>query len=549
MGAVLTAANTAYRDFDVDGVPSSGAHEPEKPAIRALWLLTDGKIVALEAGQASGTVVFATKAAMDAVLTYDANIKAEVWDDSTPANNGVYQKLGASGAGSWSKIGDLGIVELEGRVDDVETDVAALPIRKSALLATDLDSDLNWPANTLAVVTADPVEAKNGVWKKVGVATLGGWEKTSLFKSPTSPLVLKVNDFTTLEPMLGYPAGQLAIVTADTRAWRNGIYAKIGGEGGGGWEGVSLVSDGFYVPSMVYYVDPTHAPGSMGMGVSLRLCVGAAPGEAVGNFAGGHRAGENITNGWGNTLLGFHAGRLMTNKSVVNTFGGALGNVGNTFVGYNVGQIADGALDNTFIGANVGLAAEKCMDNACGGINSAYNIADGSENAFWGHGTGQNIVGRGSRANIDETTTDSGNPLYSWGHRLTFIGDQAGRFTNAGDAASVSLTQAKFSTFLGAQTTSFGQFQINETVIGYKGRGRGTNTTVIGNSDVTETTIAGVWRQPTRTVATLPAAATIGAGARSFVTNASATTFASIVAGGGANGVPVYSDGTNWRIG
>lgn len=39
------------------------------------------------------------------------------------------------------------------------------------------------------------------------------------------------------------------------------------------------------------------------------------------------------------------------------------------------------------------------------------------------------------------------------------------------------------------------------------------------------------------------------AGARRFVTDANATTFASIVAGGGANGVPVYSDGTNWRIG
>jgi hypothetical protein len=53
----------------------------------------------------------------------------------------------------------------------------------------------------------------------------------------------------------------------------------------------------------------------------------------------------------------------------------------------------------------------------------------------------------------------------------------------------------------------------------------------------------------TLTVATLPAAATAGAGARAFVTDANATTFASVVAGGGANGVPVYSDGTNWRIG
>lgn len=49
------------------------------------------------------------------------------------------------------------------------------------------------------------------------------------------------------------------------------------------------------------------------------------------------------------------------------------------------------------------------------------------------------------------------------------------------------------------------------------------------------------------TVALLSAAGV--AGRRHFVTDASATTFASVVAGGGANKVPVYDDGTNWRIG
>jgi len=48
-------------------------------------------------------------------------------------------------------------------------------------------------------------------------------------------------------------------------------------------------------------------------------------------------------------------------------------------------------------------------------------------------------------------------------------------------------------------------------------------------------------------VSALPAAGT--AGRRRFVSDANATTFASIVAGGGANVVPVYDDGTNWRIG
>ena len=51
------------------------------------------------------------------------------------------------------------------------------------------------------------------------------------------------------------------------------------------------------------------------------------------------------------------------------------------------------------------------------------------------------------------------------------------------------------------------------------------------------------------TVATLPSAATSGKGARSFVTDALAPVFGSTVVTGGAVAVPVYSDGTNWKVG
>jgi hypothetical protein len=51
------------------------------------------------------------------------------------------------------------------------------------------------------------------------------------------------------------------------------------------------------------------------------------------------------------------------------------------------------------------------------------------------------------------------------------------------------------------------------------------------------------------TVAALTAAATAGAGARAFVTDATAAVFASAVVGGGAIAAPVYSDGSTWRVG
>lgn len=51
------------------------------------------------------------------------------------------------------------------------------------------------------------------------------------------------------------------------------------------------------------------------------------------------------------------------------------------------------------------------------------------------------------------------------------------------------------------------------------------------------------------TVATLPSAATAGVGARSFVTDALAPVFGATVVTGGAVATPVYSDGTNWKVG
>ncbi len=62
----------------------------------------------------------------------------------------------------------------------------------------------------------------------------------------------------------------------------------------------------------------------------------------------------------------------------------------------------------------------------------------------------------------------------------------------------------------------------------------------------------GVVQLASYTVATLPVAATAGAGALAFVTDASTTLILGLggtVTGGGANKVPVFSDGTNWIYG
>lgn len=68
-----------------------------------------------------------------------------------------------------------------------------------------------------------------------------------------------------------------------------------------------------------------------------------------------------------------------------------------------------------------------------------------------------------------------------------------------------------------------------------------TGLAVTGAISATTTVATGVY-----TVATLPAGVK---GQRAFVSDANATTFASTVAGGGSNNVPVFYNGTNWLIG
>jgi hypothetical protein len=78
------------------------------------------------------------------------------------------------------------------------------------------------------------------------------------------------------------------------------------------------------------------------------------------------------------------------------------------------------------------------------------------------------------------------------------------------------------------------------------------NTYDIGASGATRprNLYMGSWlRMATTTVASLPAAATAGAGARMFVTDALVPVFGSAVAGGGAVTVPVYSTGSAWNVG
>jgi hypothetical protein len=76
-----------------------------------------------------------------------------------------------------------------------------------------------------------------------------------------------------------------------------------------------------------------------------------------------------------------------------------------------------------------------------------------------------------------------------------------------------------------------------------------TYTGNIGANVVTANLFVGIVKTGVFVTGNIPAAATAGAGARAFVTDATLATFGSAYVGGAANAVPVWSDGSVWYIG
>lgn len=124
------------------------------------------------------------------------------------------------------------------------------------------------------------------------------------------------------------------------------------------------------------------------------------------------------------------------------------------------------------------------------------------------------------------------------GQTVQAQGSRAGTDTNVGGA---SIT---FDAGTGTGTGTIATAALRSPVA--VASGTGAQTMVAGI-----TAKAGTAVLTSYTVATLPAAATAGAGALAFVTDATQTAILGLglaVAGGGANKVIVYSDATNWLI-
>lgn len=97
-------ARQVFRDFVTDGIPSSGKNRPDKAEVRSL--LTSYEVFISGAG-AIQSLVKTTKALLLADIAHDGDTMAWVVADPVAENNGIYQKFGASGLGTWNRVADL----------------------------------------------------------------------------------------------------------------------------------------------------------------------------------------------------------------------------------------------------------------------------------------------------------------------------------------------------------------------------------------------------------------------------------------------------------
>ncbi len=162
--SMLQTARQIWRDFITDGIPSSGNWRPKKSDIRAWGAWLESFLAAIGANSGS---VFQTRAALFADLAHVANSMAWVLDDATTAYNGIYQKIGSSGAGSWVRVGDLPY---------------------SFIVASDIGAGT---ANAIQATTEIPVTASALIWLAVNKTNTSS-PVTISFNGDTS-LTIKTN--------------------------------------------------------------------------------------------------------------------------------------------------------------------------------------------------------------------------------------------------------------------------------------------------------------------------------------------------------------------
>jgi hypothetical protein len=273
------------------------------------------------------------------------------------------------------------------------------------------------------------------------------------------------------------------------------------------------------------------------------VTVGRGAGSVVTNTAFGNGALASTTTDSTTTAIGYQALNLQSGAGIAYNTSVGYQNLASNLTGFyntSVGalalKLATGS-QNVAVGTYAMTATTSGNQSASFGYRSLYSNTTGALNVSMGYLSlysnlsGSQCVGIGANSLYSNTASNNNtaigfNALYAvTGASNTALG------YNAGKTGTNDLTTGSNNILIGASAQASAATVSNEITI--------------GNSSNT------VIRYPHSygTVASLPSASTVGRGSRTFVTDALAPTFQATVTGGGAVFTPVYSDGTNWKIG
>jgi len=259
----------------------------------------------------------------------------------------------------------------------------------------------------------------------------------------------------------------------------------------------------------------------------------------------GNNAGSNSKTNNNSIYLGYGATGTGSNEIVIGADATGLGD--NTAVIGNTSTTSTTLRGSINAAGSISLTATAGTVSIGGSVTSgAINIGGSAASATGlitlGRSTGTQTVGIATGANGNGVT------------KTVNIG--------TGTNNSSSTTNVNVGGTVGGGTLTFGQSTSTQTVnianganaspatktvnIGTNASTGTTNIAIGATGGTSTTTVNGTLRQQTFLVANLPTGV---AGARSFVTNALSPTFGAAVAGGGSVGVPVYHDGTSWKVG
>ena len=188
--------------------------------------------------------------------------------------------------------------------------------------------------------------------------------------------------------------------------------------------------------------------------------------------------------------------------------------------------------------ANTGNAALSVVGNITGG-----NIITAGST---GNITGANVISAttfSATGNIAANNISTSNTISAFNNMIIN--------SNGAEGGQLVMAWANISGITG-QANSTWNVDVgtgNSWRVFYQNAVGATNEMIIANSTSNIIQFATVVKTIPTTFAALPSAATAGAGARAFITDANTVTFASQVTGGASNNMPVFSDGTNWLVG